>query len=376
MVKGGKKYIAGAFTKRSLHMAPTTATKTPDILIYGANGYTAELITELALKEGAKPILAGRSADKIAPLAQRHGLPMRVFGLDDPAQLMVGLAQVGVVLNCAGPFSRTAHKLAQACIQAGVHYLDITGEIAVFEDLATLSTPAKSRQVMLMPGTGFDVVPSDCLAAHLKRRLPDATSLTLAFQASGAPSHGTATTMAENMHKGGFVRRGGKLQAVPSAWLTRDIDFGSGPVSTMTIPWGDVATAWVSTGIPDIEVFMAMPRPVIMGTKLTRHMGWLLGSAPVQRAIKRAIDARPAGPDASQRAQGGVRLWGEARNAAGRVVTSRLRTPDGYALTAQTAWDIAKRVASGDLQPGFQTPSLVYGADYILGFTGTSRSDL
>lgn len=352
------------------------ATLNQDILIYGANGYTAELIIEQALSEGARPILAGRSPDKIGPLAQRHGLPMRAFGLDEPSQIMVGLAQVKVVLNCAGPFSRTARQLAQACIQAGVHYLDITGEIEVFEDLLTLSAQAKSRHVMLMPGTGFDVVPSDCLAAHLKRRLPDARSLMLAFQTSGLPSHGTATTMAENMHKGGFVRRGGQLQKVPSAWLTRQIDFGSGPAPTMTIPWGDVATAWVSTGIPDIEVYMAMPAAVIMGSKLTRHMGWLMGSAPVQRVIQRAIDARPAGPDATQRAKGSVRLWGEVRNAQGHVATSRLSTPDGYALTAQTAWDIAKRAAAGDMVPGFQTPSMVYGADFILGFAGTQRSDL
>lgn len=347
-----------------------------DILIYGANGYTAELITELALKDGARPILAGRTHDKIAPLAQRHGLPMRVFALDDPDRAARALAGVGVVLNCAGPFSRTAQAMAKACLQAGAHYLDITGEVEVFESLMQRDEQARKQGVMLMPGTGFDVVPSDCLAAHLKRRMPDALALTLAFQAIGQPSHGTATTMAENLHKGGYIRRGGQLQAVPPVWATRQIDFGSGPTSTMSVPWGDVATAWVSTGIPDIEVFMAMPAAVIMGARLTRYAGRLLGSGPVRKLIQKSIDSAPAGPDAAQRAKGLAHLWGQVRNAAGQTATARLHTVDGYALTAMTAWDIAKRCVAGQARPGFQTPSLIFGADYILGFKGSRREDL
>ena len=210
-----------------------------DVLIYGANGYTAELIIGLALQDGAKPILAGRSAQKLALLAQQHGLRCRVFGLDDPGLVVKNLAGVAVVLNCAGPFSRTAKAMAEGCIAAGVHYLDITGEIDVFEALALMGAKAAKAGVMLMPGTGFDVVPSDCLAAHLKRRMQDAIALTLAFQAIGQPSHGTATTMVENLHRGGMVRRGGKLLAVPSAAASREIDFGSGRLSGCPSGSGD-----------------------------------------------------------------------------------------------------------------------------------------
>lgn len=351
-----------------------------DILIYGANGYTAELITELALKDGARPILAGRSDSKIAPLAQRHGLPMRVFALDDAARAAQALAGVQVVLNCAGPFSRTAQAMSAACMQAGAHYLDITGEVEVFEALMQCDAQARAQGVMLMPGTGFDVVPSDCLAAHLKRRMPDASALTLAFQAIGQPSHGTAITMAENLHKGGYIRRGGVLQAVPPVWATRQIDFGStpgaGPTSTMSVPWGDVATAWVSTRIPDIEVFMAMPAAAIIGARLSRYMGGLLGSAPVQKLIQKGIATAPAGPDAGQRAKGSAHLWGQVSNPAGQTATARLHTAEGYTLTAMTAWDIARRCVAGQAQAGFQTPSLVFGADYILGFEGSRREDL
>ena len=349
---------------------------TNNILIYGANGYTAELIIELARSEGAKPILAGRSEQKLAPLATLHGLTYQVFGLNDSGAIAKNLAGVAVVLNCAGPFSRTAKAMAEGCIAAGAHYLDITGEIDVFEALALLGPKAAKAGVMLMPGTGFDVVPSDCLAAHLKRRLPDATALTLAFQAIGQPSHGTATTMVENVHRGGMVRRDGKLVPVPSASSCRDIDFGKGPVTTMCIPWGDVSTAWVSTAIPNIEVFMAAPAALRWMAKASRYMGGVMGSNFVQGLLMKQIDTGPAGPDAEQRQRGASYLWGQVRNAAGQTATSRLDTVEGYALTALTAWDIAKRTAKGAAQPGYVTPSLVFGADYILNFAGTTRTDL
>src|SRR5450830_1626771 len=347
-----------------------------NILIYGANGYTAELIIQLALSEGAKPILAGRSEEKLAPVAKLHKLPMRSFALDDPVAVAKNLTGVAVVLNCAGPFSRTARAMAEGCIKAGVHYLDITGEIDVFEALALMGPKARKAGVMLMPGTGFDVVPSDCLAAHLKRRMPDATALTLAFQAIGQPSHGTATTMVENVHRGGMIRRDGKLTTVPSASATRGIDFGRGPVTTMCIPWGDVSTAWVSTSIPNIEVFMAAPAALRWMAKASRYLGGVMGSNLVQNLLKKQIDAGPAGPNAEQRQRGTSHLWGEVRNAAGQTVAARLDTVEGYALTALTAWDIAKRTANGAAQPGYRTPSLVFGADYILGFSGTTRTDL
>ena len=345
------------------------------ILIYGANGYTAELIVELALKEGAKPILAGRSPEKIKPIADRAGLECRAFSLDDPAAVDKGLAGIGVVLHCAGPFSRTARQMAEGCIRNKAHYLDITGEIEVFEMMAAMSKRASDVGVMLMPGTGFDVVPSDCLAAHLKRRLPDAFELTLAFHGVGKPSRGTATTMIENIHRGGMIRRDARLVPVPAAWQMRQIDFGNGPVNTMSIPWGDVSTAFYSTGIPNIQVFMAAPPDLTRMAKMSRYIGWLIGSAPVQALLKKQIQAGPAGPDAEARRTGKSFLWGEAKNRSGRAVHTRLTAGEGYALTASTAWAIAKHAANGNVKTGFRTPSMVFGPDFILEF-GAQRTDL
>jgi short subunit dehydrogenase-like uncharacterized protein len=265
--------------------------------------------------------------------------------------------------------------MAEACLQAGVHYLDVTGEIAVFEMLARRDEAAKAAGVMLLPGAGFDVVPSDCLAAHLKRRLPTATKLALGFQMSGGLSRGTATTMAENVHKGGVVRRNGVLTPVPAAWRTRTIDFGRGPVPAMMIPWGDVSTAYHSTGIPDIEVYTAAPLGTRVFARLSRYLGWALGSKPVQRWLKQRIQARPPGPTDEQRARGRSLLWGEVRDDRGATAVARLRGPEGYTLTALTALAIVERVLAGQAPAGFQTPSRAYGPDFILEVPGTERID-
>ena len=229
----------------------------PAWMIYGANGYTGELIARAAAERGLKPILGGRNRAAIETLARELNFDCRAFGLEDPKAIEAGLEDCAVVLHCAGPFSRTAKPMIDACLLAHTHYLDITGEIAVFEMAATYDAVAKMANIILLPGVGFDVVPTDCLAAELKLRLPSATQLTLAFRGLGITSRGTTLTALESMSTGGMIRRDGKLIPVPMAWKTRPIDFGNGqgPVTAMSVPWGDVATAYYTTGIPNIEAY-------------------------------------------------------------------------------------------------------------------------
>ena len=344
-------------------------------LLYGANGYTAQLIAREAVKRGRPPILAGRNAEAVGALARQTNLEHRVFALDDPAAVDAGLKDMAVVLNCAGPFSRTAKAMAGACLRCHVHYLDITGEISVFEELAGRDAEARAAGIMLLPGAGFDVVPSDCLAAHLKRRLPTANRLTLGFQALGRFSRGTATTIVENLPRGGLARRGGVLTRVPPAWRTRVIDFGRGPVRAMTIPWGDVSTAYRSTGIPDIEVYLPASLSQVIAGRVLRWFGWAVGSPAVQGYLKRRIQAGPPGPTDEERARGQSFLWGEATDAAGRRAVSRLRGPEGYTLTMLAALAVVARVLNGEAPPGFQTPALAYGPDFVLELPGVSRAD-
>ena len=344
-------------------------------MIYGANGYSGELIAREAAQRGMQPILAGRNRAAVEALAAELSLDRRIFGLDDPKALEAGLRNCTVVLNCAGPFSRTTKPMIEACLLTHTHYLDITGEIAVFETAATYDAVAKMANIMLLPGVGFDVVPTDCLAAELKSQLPSATHLTLAFRGLGHTSRGTTLTALEGMSTGGMVRRDGKLLPVPTAWKTRQIDFGDsrGPIGTITVPWGDVATAYYTTGIPNIEVYMALKPWFRRLLRSSRYFSWLLSSAPMQSFLKSQIKAMPRGATAEQRARSTSTVWGEVRDDAGHVITARFKAPDGYTLTVLTALAIVDHALSGHAPIGFQTPAKAYGSDLIFHIDGVTR---
>jgi short subunit dehydrogenase-like uncharacterized protein len=337
-------------------------------MIYGANGYTGELAAREAAARGERPVLAGRNAETVAALARELGLEHRAFSLDDPSALARGIEGMAAVLHCAGPFVRTSRAMVAACLTVRAHYLDITGEIAVFEKVLARGQEAREAGVALLPGVGFDVVPSDCLAARLAEALPDATSLTLAFASDrGTVSRGTMKTMIESLPAAGAVRRGGKIVPVPVAWDAREIDFGGrlGKRWAMTIPWGDVSTAWHSTGIPDIRVYTGTPRSGVRRLRLVAPLLPLAGWKPLKRFLQSRVDRRAPGPSEELRRTARTYLWGEVRNAAGARVTARLETPEAYHLTAVSAVECARRAAAGEVEPGAWTPSKAFGARFV-----------
>jgi short subunit dehydrogenase-like uncharacterized protein len=342
------------------------------LLIYGANGYTGALIAREAARRGLKPMLAGRNRDAIDALARELNLPRRVFALDPADELRRNLDGIRVVLHCAGPFSRTAAPMLEACLDVNAHYLDITGEIDVFARCHQAHVRARHQGVVVLPGAGFDVVPTDCLAALLKRRLPDATSLVLAFEAGGGPSPGTARTSVEGLAKGGRARIDGELVNVPLAWKTRAFVRDGQSRTAVTIPWGDVYTAYLSTGIPNIETYMVVPPRTIRRLVWLRRLTPLLRLGFVQGALQRRVARATPGPSPQRRRETGCHVWGEARNAAGREAKLALVTPNGYDLTVTAALGIAERLLAQTHAPtgGYFTPSQLMGADYVLSLPG------
>ena len=348
---------------------------TGTILLYGATGYTGKLIAREARAKGAGVVLAGRNPNRLKAVARPLDLPWRAFDLADRGKLDAALKGVSVVLNAAGPFSATARPMADACLRVGAHYLDITGEIDVFEGLFARDAEAMRAGVTLLPGVGFDVVPSDCLAAHLKRKLPDATHLTIYLTAGFNASRGSLKTMIEGVADSVRARRNGRL-----VWLARPntgaCDFGRGLRPTIQISWGDVSTAFHSTGIPNIEVHI-QAAPALQALALTPgFVRSLLALSPAQQFLKALVDFQPEGPSDEARRKGRAVLVGVAKNDKGETVRTRLTTPEGYTLTARTSLDAAMRVASGEFKPGFQTPSLAFGPDYIQNFEGVTREEL
>lgn len=344
------------------------------ILIYGATGFTGGLIAKHATASDLEPVLAARNSSKLSAITGRLHLEGRTFSLHDQRGIDDALADVNVVLHAAGPFSATAEPMLDACIRTKTHYLDITGEIDVIEACAARDEESRAAGIAVVPAVGFDVVPTDCLAAHILSRLPNATQLTLAIALQTRPSKGTLKTGLENVASAALVRRNGNVVELTEP-IRRDINFGDGDRPTVSISWGDVATAFYSTKIPDITVLFeetgALKAISRMGPMLRR----VLATTPLQVAMRWLIDRGPDRPNQSQRDAGRARIVAETCDVEGNIIRSRLETPEPYLLTAQTAVSAAIRVSQGLVAPGFHTPSQAFGRDFIMEFDGTRRVD-
>ena len=327
-------------------------------MIYGANGYTGELIAREAVRRGHRPILAGRTAKPVEALARELGCESRVFDLDHP-----DLSGVSLVLHCAGPFSHTSAPMVRACLDARAHYLDITGEISVFESIFRRDADAKERGVVLLPGVGFDVVPTDCLAAALHAKMPDATELWLAFASAGSVSRGTLKTMIEGAGLGSAIRRNGRITRVPQAWDVREIPFPTKPRLAMTIPWGDLSTAFRTTGIPNIRVYSSQSRKSVRTLKRIRPFLPMLRLKPVQR-LALSYANRRTGPSEEERMRTKTELWGRVTNAKGEEVTMTDVVDEGYTFTMKSAVRAVERVLASSLS-GALTPALAFGAEFV-----------
>ncbi|HEX6181814.1 MAG TPA: saccharopine dehydrogenase NADP-binding domain-containing protein [Chitinophagaceae bacterium] len=346
----------------------------PSFLLYGANGYTGELIARYASQYGLAPMLAGRRKEVIAPIAGKLGLPYQIIDLNDTVALERALTDCKLVLHAAGPFEFTAKQMVEACLRTRTNYIDINGDIAVFELCKKYDAAAKNSGIMIMPGAGFDVVPTDCLALFLKKKLDDAIDLKLAFATlGGSISHGTASTMASRLGEGGAVRRNGSIVSTPLGKDGMWIDFGEKRLFVMSIPWGDISTAHFTTGIPNIETYVGIKPSVYRVLKLQPVFNWLLRTSFVRSYIKRKIDKRPAGPTDEERSKASSLLWGQVTNNKGEKVTARMSGPDGYTLTVHASLLICQKILEGNFKTGYQTPASAYGEDLVLEIPGVKR---
>jgi short subunit dehydrogenase-like uncharacterized protein len=345
-------------------------------LVYGATGYMGGLATRAAIDRGLRPVIVGRSESRVASLAGQLGLEYRVAELTDQAALDRSLQGARVLLNAAGPFSATWRPLVDACLRTGVHYVDLTGEVAVFEGIRTRGRDARQRGIVLLPGAGFDVVPSDCLALHVSGQLPGACTLRLGISGLELLSRGSARTLVELVGQSACVRRQGQLTPIPVGSLERSFDFGAGPAPSIAVSWGDLASAFTTTGIANIETYFEASPMVRALASAHRFLGPLLAMQPWQGVLQSLTSQLQDGPGATERSIRSAVIVAEVEDASGRTARARLRTPEAYSFSALTAADIIAEVLAGNYEPGYQTPASLYGPDYVLRFAGVAREDL
>lgn len=322
------------------------------LLIYGATGYSGTLLAERAAACGLAFSVAGRSGEKVTALSRRLGVPGITIGIDEADRLRATLEEFDCVLNVAGPFSRTARAMMEACLATRTHYLDVTGELPVFSLAESLDKDALTAGVMLMPGVGWDVVPSDCLALHVTSRVPRLRLLRIALaHVYAVPSQGSARTGAELADLGIVVRENDALRRLDGTGEARSFDFGSVQASCQPVTMGDLVTARRSTGARDIEMFMSVQLP------------------------PEGLDPQAAGPTEEQRRIGRAFVAVEAVSDDGRTERAAIETESGYAYTALAGIEVARRVLSGDAKAGFQSPASAYGIDLATSI-GATIADL
>ena len=318
-------------------------------MLYGASGMTGTLIAENARRRGHRPLIAGRSPTGLAELAQRLELERRAFSLDDPATIRQALATVDLVLNAAGPFLHTAGPLAQACLDTGTHYLDISNELRVFSELYSLHARAEAAHVAIVPGVGFGVVATNCIAKDVSIQVGGAQRLEVATRAEVAHNgQGAAATIQANLPYGGWIRRDGKLKLEQLGTTTLVLEAADGPLKAIAVPTGDLEAAFRATGAPDITAYSAELTPAVQD---------VANDTPTEAGCRSHHSF----------------AWARATGADGLAAEAWLHTGEAYQFTADAAIRAVEEIFN--LSPaGALSPAQAFGTGFAFTIDGTRRS--
>jgi saccharopine dehydrogenase (NAD+, L-lysine-forming) len=344
-------------------------------LIYGATGYTGRLIAERLVHSRCHTVIAGRTPHRVQTLSAALGIAGRTIAIEEAEALDQALDDVDVLINAASPFALTAPALIESCLRTKTHYLDITGELPVFQNAFLHDEAARGRGIMILPGAGFGVVASDCLAVHVAALVPNAKYLRIAVLRPGSFSRGTFRSALGVANSPVSIRRNGRLTLLPVGRLQRAFDFGDGERESVAVSWADVFTAYHSTGIRNIEAYFEAGLAARALYQLGAGVAGAMQIKPVKALIDAAAGVWPDGPSETRRQSEKCVIVAEAEDSWRQIRSARLETADGYSFTAQAAAAIAKRIVRGDFVSGFQTPARVYGADLALQFKGTHRKE-
>ncbi len=350
-------------------------------MIYGANGYSGRLIAEQAVKQGLKPVLAGRNGAKLKALAASLACEACIFDLDNPEAMAVQLQDMDLLLNCAGPFQDTVRPLVTACLRTQTHYLDLSGELEVFEYCKSRDADAKQRGIILCPGVAFDVVPTESIALKLKQLLPDATELKLGFDGKMALSPGSTITLLGGIGNPDIslhmLRHDGALVKARAPRI-EELAFESGgeKQKAMSLTWADLNAAFYSTAIPDIAVFIRATPINRLSFGYMNLMSGVFRIPMVQRMARMLVRSAVHGPSATEMEQSTMRVFGEASNAAGVVKRVYLRVPHGYKFTCLSALAFVDLCLQQEGKSGYMTPAQLAGPDFVQTIAGSSSFEI
>lgn len=314
------------------------------MLLYGATGYTGKIIAERAKELNLDFDIAGRDQDKLLSVANKLNVGYHVFGVDDQDAWQEALKDKHVLINAAGPFALTARQAMEACLKAGVHYLDISAELDTYQLAESLDQEAKAAGIQIISGAGL-FVSYDALVVHLSKLIAEPEYLSVGFRHYGGFSKGSVLSSKNIADLGILIRKNGDIIHNPHP-ESKTFSFGEQQVECIPTPLGGIILSYKSTGIPNIEEYFSLKLPVNELPDLTA--GNLHG-----------------GPTKEERAAGRNGISAEITGRDGKVVKAYVDAPSGYDLTPLSVVAIAHRILKEDFKTGYQSPGSAYGEEIL-----------
>lgn len=342
----------------------------PDVLLFGATGYTGSLTAEALGRRGASFAVAGRSPEKLEALAARTGaIDARVAAVGDVDALARALADVKVMITCVGPFEQLGDTAAEAAVRAGVHYIDSTGETSFIDRLvAQYGQRASDAGIVMAPAMGFDEVPAD-VALSLAVQGMSAADAVLTYTLPKRASTGTIRTVLGNIAKtDGRWLKDGERQPVTTGSRKRWAPMPPplGPKLGVALPFAIGELAPMHLDLRSLELYGVVSRAQATAMKLSMPVVKpILGARPVQTLANKVLDSRSAGPDEAKRQADRWAILAEAREGnSWRNVA--LMGADVYGLTAETlAAGALKLARDGHERAGVMAPVQAMGLDTL-----------
>lgn len=342
----------------------------PDVLLFGATGYTGSLTAEALGRRGASFVVAGRSLDKLETLAARTGASdARVAQVGDVEALTRALADVKVMISCVGPFEQLGDTAAEAAIRAGVHYLDSTGEMSFIDRLVSVyGQRARDAGIVMAPAMGFDEVPADVTVSLATEGMSGA-DLVLTYAAPTDASTGTMRTILANIATldARWLKDGAPTtvrSASRSRWSPMPPPLG--PKLGVSFPFAESVLAPMHLDLSSFEVYGVVSRAQASAMRYTMPLVQkTLKFSPLQGLISKVLDRRSPGPNEATRNAGRWTLLAEARSGDNWRNVS-LSGTDVYGLTAETlAGGALKLARDGHEGAGVMAPVQAMGIETL-----------
>jgi saccharopine dehydrogenase (NAD+, L-lysine-forming) len=304
-----------------------------DVLLLGAAGNSGRLIAAELAARGLSVRLAGRRRGPLEELARVLGADgattdVRTVDVGDATSLAEAITDVGVVLSTIGPFARQAGPVIDACLAAGVSYVDIANEWAAVRGLLDRDEQARAHAVTLVTGAGFGPAATETLVLRLAGQMGAVPDLVRVAAAAAVTRHsdGVLQTIQESLSQGVTITyRDDQVVREPLGSGAAILTFGGAQRQMLPGPVGDLEAARLASGAANVVAYIADPAAPSSGTSSC--------------------------------------TWAEVVTPGGHIAVAELVAGEGVRATAAIAAETARRVLAG-AKPGAWTPGQLFGADF------------